>query len=266
MVREMSEWKALVARVTLFPAGFPVPAAQTAVDLYQAAWDVGPDSFNRSTNPLNPSVAHGELRALLMACSAHPSRIDFTISAPPSVENSNQSTVPLIENPAQMRQELEAIIGKIGNGLVVGSISRIALSLQFVIMASNNKDAAKSLSTILPKNYSITLKDEEDFILQLNTPRKSHRISSFSLNLMKKWSVDRFQILTFMNPAGNMIGITQSPPITEIYAASLLFDFNTPPMSYSISNIQQSTLLREFLSEIINDQKLIGLNIDGFSK
>src|SRR5271166_2223837 len=70
----MNEWKALNARITLFPSAPPASPLPTALELYRHVWGGDPDSFQKQQNALLPTVAQGRREGMMTNCFAHPTR------------------------------------------------------------------------------------------------------------------------------------------------------------------------------------------------
>jgi hypothetical protein len=267
----MNEWKALIARITLFPRPeLSSPSEQSALDLYKQIWEGDPDNFRRSPNPLLPSQAQGNRADLTVACSSHPSRIDFNLRASEPVHQIAQPPLQLIENTTELHAEMKRIVSVLGKDCVKSSIFRVAIFVKFVTVKPSVEDANKTLISIIPEQYRLRITDEEDFMLQLNHSGPSANLKDIRMNLITKWSVDRIQVLTMsLPPVG---GTTSALPglgmaiADQFIAASLSLDANNVPDQalQTLTTEQRTSLLLDGLSWVATTQRDFGLNIKGF--
>jgi hypothetical protein len=136
----MHQWKAWVGRITLFPIPSPSSPSPSALELYRRVWGGDPDNFQRQTNALVPAVAQGKHGALTANCSAHPSRLDFSLlPLPPDAPE--QLSLNLIEDSRQLHDELIRIVGAIEKGVISQSVSRVAVYVQFLALTSSYVEA-----------------------------------------------------------------------------------------------------------------------------
>src|SRR5258708_35557925 len=112
----MSQWKVSNGRIVLFPQAPPFSLQPSALDLFQQIWAADPESFQKSPNPLFPSMARGKQGEMSVVCSVQPSRIDFAFSPASSDDPLEQAHLNLIEDARQFRAELTRVIGIIGGG------------------------------------------------------------------------------------------------------------------------------------------------------
>lgn len=258
----MSEWKAFNARITMFPNGpQPIPSA---LELYQRFWG-DPDGFEKPANPLMPSVAHGKREAMVSSCLAHLTRIDFNLSPVIGPGETGKPEINLIDDTGRLCMELKQIIKDIAGGVKVSSISRVALYLQFVVVRGNFVEANKTLTEVLPQLYRVNVTDEEDFIFQVNRPRKSGKVNSVKMNFITKWSVENVQMMVNLAaPTGGPFPVLAPAPWTKSFlTASVSFD-NNNFAERSLTTEEQSKLLDECLSEASRTQMSIGLKVEGF--
>src|SRR5207248_1561787 len=75
-------------------------------------------------------------------------------------------------------------------------IIRAATYVQIISLETNSTEANKVLMSIVPEQYRIALSSEEEFILQVNRPRMSEQVDKLRLNLITKWSVETFQVIS----------------------------------------------------------------------
>ena len=261
----MSEWKAIVGRITIFPASSSV-ALPSALDLYRKMWEGDPINFQGPTNPLSPSLAQGKRAQLGISCSVNPARIDFTLSPVGPESASEAPRFFVIEDSQELHDELARIARFVGQGLLANPILRVATFLQFVSVEANSTEANKTLMSVVPEQYRIRLSDEEEFILQLSRPRMSERRENLKMNLITKWSVERFQVFSLLIPMGAALQSGVAPQVTEFIAASVGFDNNNVPVSANkpLPNSQQSSLLLEGLAHTAMSMREGRLNIKGF--
>ena len=265
----MSEWKAIAGRITIFPAPSS-EALPSALDLYKKVWEVDPTNFQGSTTILSPSVAQGKRPSFGLNCSVHPSRIDFALSPSESEDRAEPPKFLVIENSKEFHDELLRIARVIGKGLLTNPILRIATFLQFVSIEANTVEANRTLMSIVPSQYRIKLNDEQEFICQVNRPRASDKMPDLKINLITKWSVDRFQIVSLLFGMGGAAPIfaqsSAAPVVSEFIAATVSFDNNNVPVlpAKPLSSAQQSSLLLEALAHTVMSMQEGGLKITGF--
>jgi hypothetical protein len=269
LVGDMSDWKALIGRVTLFPAA-PSPSI-SALTLFDQIWGGDPDSFQRQTNPLMPTVAQAKRKGMSASCSVHPTRIDFSFEPAPTPATMSQPTVVMIEDTSELKIELTKVISELAKDIFPGPVVRIALYLQFSTLSKTFLEANSTITAVIPKKYGLTASDEEDFIFQINRPHLSRSAGGIKLNILTKWSVERIQLLTISVPQP---GIPMQQPVPsqdvkEFIAPSVVMDNNTPPrtaveQSAPFSGPQQVALLTDALELASETQKEIGLNVGGF--
>lgn len=266
----MNEWKALVGRITVFPAPQSSVALPSALDLYKKVWEGEPLNFQGPTNPLSQSLAQGKRAGLGIGCSVHPLRIDFNLSPVGRESPSEPPRLSVIENSKEFHDELARIARMVGRDLLANSILRVATFLQFVSIEANSAEANKALMSIVPEQYRIALSNEEEFILQINRPRMSEQVEKLKMNLITKWSVERFQLVSLLFSMGAApIVVSQSsgaPQVNEFIAASVSFDNNNVPVPADkpLSSSQQSLLLLEGLAHTAISMREGRLNIKGF--
>ncbi len=259
---QATQWNALTARIAIFPV-VPFSDPPSSINLYKAVWGADPDQFFKQPNPLRPSVAQGVIGGVLANCAVLQSRIDFSLGPAPS-NSPDDSDLPTIEDTSQVRKELVKIIDSVKSGIITEPVGRVATVVQFIIVASTFSDANRILVAAMPNQYKITLADEEDFIFQVN---RAHRVvDNIRMNFLKKWSVERFQIVNVPISIGP--GAPPSPTFNvqpvEILAASVTFDNNNMPQLIPIDHENQALLLNRGLSQVAQDQRDFGMNIAGF--
>jgi hypothetical protein len=262
----MSDWKALVGRVTLFPAS-PSPAP-SALSLFQEIWGGDPDSFQRQTSALMPTIAQGRRHGMSATCSVHPTRIDLSLAPAPSTQLTAQASVSTIEDTAELQRQLLQIFKVIGKGTISSPMARIALYLHFSMISNDFAEANKILTSVIPKKYGLQVTNEEDLVFQINRPRLSKQVANTKLNILTKWSVDRIQVLQiFLPPPGMPMQPTTTGPqnIALFIAPTVVLDISTPAEEISSFNsTQQEGLLNDALAVTSELQSEIGLNIAGF--
>lgn len=249
----MNEWKALDNRISIFPTQSE-SSSPSALEIYTKIWG-DPDSFQKPQgNALAPSVAQGKRNNVVINCTSQPTRIDFNILPIPSMQ---PSILEFIDDVQQLKDELNHIIDNIEKGIFSDPVLRVALNLHFVKLSSGYIETNKILSEVIPDRYGLKLKDEEEFVFQINQPCTSKSLSDIKMNFLTKWSADRLQF--FAIP---LQGAAQLNP-TEKIVASVLLDGNNIP-TRPLTNKEQSTLLHEALDSAGEIQQEIGLNIEEF--
>jgi hypothetical protein len=264
----MTEWKALVGRIILFPTAPSASPSTEALELYKRVWGTNPESYQKQQNAFVPTVAQGKTHGVAITCGTHPTRIEFGLM--PAVSNADALSLELFENSGNFYAELKRIIEAVGNGAVTTAVSRVALQIQFLSVKPSQTEANKTLASIMPEQYSLQLTDEHEFILQANRPRTSHEVKTVEMNFITKWSVDRLQVLRLSIP---MTGGPIAMPIDlnsskirplEFIAASVMFDFNNAPRNDALTVTDQASLLLESLNTVVQYQLDMGLNVEGF--
>jgi hypothetical protein len=174
-------------------------------------------------------------------------------------------SLALIEDTAQLRNELEHVIEFIGGRAVASSVSRVGLFLHFLEVAPSVEAANRALIRLMPEKYRTRITDEEDFIFQINTPRVSS-IENVRVNHILKWSADRFQVVKFAVPV-NVPGDARTLPPPErkdFIAASVTLDINNAPVETGVVPQKQSLLLGEGLLAVKEILQQIDLKVGGF--
>jgi hypothetical protein len=256
----MTEWKGVQGRISLFQmpsALFPSP-----IEIFEKVWDVTPDNFKKQQNPLSPSVADGSLNGLTVRCLTQPGRLDITIT-PPTGE-ATEMIIALIEDTSKFHSEFVRIIKALPRIGISGPVTRIAIVARFGNLSKNEVDANKILINTIPEEYRVRITDETDFILQFNRRFKSRSVSRVMMNVVKKWSVERIQLMALNVQGGASLG-PEGNTITTEYMANVMLEINNVPVAeQSLETLEQSSLLEEGLMEISKYQKSAGLGIKGF--
>jgi len=266
---KMNEWKALTGRLTFFPLAPTLSPAAPASALYRQVWRAEPENFLTQPNALLPSMATGRRGALTARCLAHPSRVDFDFS--PSPPREPRSELQLIEDTSELHTELSHVIEALADFEFPNGVSRIALYLQFLSPKSSSADANSLLCKVIPSEYGVKIRGEEDFVFQVNRPYLSRTVEPIKMNSLTKWSADRIQLVTLSFPAGGQL-VSSMPAnpslpasqIVEFIAASVAFDINSVPSTTPLANLSQSLLLTEALASASRAQVALGLNVEGF--
>jgi hypothetical protein len=196
----MNEWKALSGRVTLLFHGV-TSAPPSAQEVFRAAWDKEPDSYQKPPNPIAPSIAQGRRGEMVAMCSTATSRIDFQFGPSQSqIVSRDPASFPLINDASQLYDSLESLCTCIEN-LRLPPIERVAVGLQLVQLTPGITESNKLLVKVIPSEYGIQLTNEEDFILQINKPFQYPASEPVRMNFTVKWSVERMRVMTFTVPA-----------------------------------------------------------------
>jgi len=253
----MGEWKAQSGRITLFPT-IPTGASfVSALELYRAIWNLDPDSFQKqpqSNLGLAASSAQGTHNGLSVSCTATPVRIDFSVMPNPG----STGSIPVIEDSGSLRNELSELAIAVVEKLAV-TINRAACFVQFLNPADSFREANKNIRSVLPREAQIELIEEEDFILQLNRPR---RVADLPINFITRWSVDRLQLMN-LQVGGPVQQGGPAQIILEKLVASVQFDNNNVP-TMTLSKGQIGVILQECLRGVSSNLKELNLAIDGF--
>lgn len=269
----MTNWKAIAARITLFPnLEATTVQQQSALAWYKEMWGSDPQSFQDAPVPNFPSNARGIVGSLQVTCIKNLNRIDFNF-LPPPLQSEAQPRVPnqiqTIDNAAQLHNELRKTAEHAAESLIANAYTGFALFLHFA--APDQQDivqANKSLLSAIPKQYRPELTDEEDFVLQLNRPYASPHVDGIRTNFIVKWSIDRIRVLSFGFPLSGMApGISpQGMSQRDFITPAVTFETNNMPQGSDtrLNPNQVASLLLEGLSTVNQSQQQIGLNIDGF--
>jgi hypothetical protein len=261
----MSQWKALLGRMTLFLGGPPAGLLSSALELYKQVWGGDPEIFQSNPNPLIPMVAQGKRDGLTVGCLTSPTRVDLNINPLTAPVGKEDLSFSLIEDTNQLHAELIRLITLIDGIVGSNSVSRVGLNLHFLTLAATIEEANKGLTRVMPEQYRPRITDEEDFVFQINRPRTSAKVEQVRMNYVTKWSMDRFKVLNISIPTGPAPGSTGIPLQRgrDFIAASVIIDNNNVPGAM-LDSKQQSLLLYEALTAAEGTQREIGLNIEGF--
>lgn len=213
-----------------------------------------------------PTIAQGKRGTLMAGCSAHPSRVDFTLTPPSSEDGLPLASFPVIVDTGMLNAELLRIVDAITRA--VQSVVRVAIGIQFLAVKPSSAEANSLIAGVIPSIYGVRITNEEDFIFQVNRPYVSSEAQGIKMNSITKWSVDRLQILTIALPMGGstVTPVPSSPrPQTEQFIAAVVnFDINSVPSETPLATGQSSSLLSEALGTASRAQRTIGLNVEGF--
>lgn len=257
----MSEWKGLQCRISLFP--LPTSSKPSPMDVFRSIWGTDPANFRKQANPLAPTIANGNIGGLSISCSTQPGRIDFNITR--AEEIIEDASILLIDDTSSLHAELARIIEAISKGKVDASVSRVAIVGQFVKLRDTIVDANKTVTDVMPAEYQVRLNDEKDFIFQVNNEHRSRRIDKVMMNSVRKWSVERIQVMMIRIQPGGPLPPSDKQLTTEYLGASVMFENNNVPvLQQQLSKEEQALLLQEGLEGISQAQASIGLNLRGF--
>jgi hypothetical protein len=263
----MEQWKALSARVTVFPTvGQAAAPPPLALEFYRNIWQLDPDFFQKQSNLLAPTLAQGTRDGISIQCISHPSRVDFNL-APSPLPDSALATLPVsfINDAGQLENELRRIINALERISV--DANRVALGLQFAVSKPTVAECNKILLTVIPSEYQIKVGSEEDFIFQINVPRHSAKVPTWRMNCVRKWSVDQVQVMAAlgMDMSSGLVNLPFPNTRKTHLVANVSFDNNNAPVSSAVLRAnEQSLFLEEALDVIRSSQRDIGLNIQGF--
>jgi hypothetical protein len=194
----MSAWKVQAARITVFPLLASGTPPKSALDLYKAVWGKDPDSFQNQPpggSPFPNSVAQGAAGKLSRVCQIQPIRVDFTFGPAMLLEG---SALPSIEDTSFLKNEMTGLVGSIDNAFQQMPSNRVAVYLQLGREANDYEAGNKAILETMWKHQKVSLKNEEDFLLQINSTRQSISDPSLKLNFITKWSVERIPTATKM--------------------------------------------------------------------
>jgi hypothetical protein len=253
----MGKWKAQLGRITLFPI---IPAGadvSSAADLYKRVWASDPDNYQKQPQaglPFAPSFAQGSYSGLIVSCSVHPIRIDFSLSPPTLGPSLN-----LIEDTKQFHEVLARTIPSVVEATTT-TVNRAACLAQFANVTANYRNANALMLKSLPTQYALRLSDEEDFILQLNRPRA---VGELRMNFVTKWSVERLQVLSLQVGPGVIQSSGLNQLVSEHIVGTVLLDNNNSATA-RLSKDQLSFVLTEALRGVSDGQREAHLDLEGF--
>ncbi len=244
----MNEWKISDGHVVLFSLPGTLGARLSALEYFKQVWGAEPEQFQKSTNPMMPSVAQARRNGIVIGCSMHQTRVDFNLTALAPSLSFAPSNILQIQDAKIFNSEMEQILQAINGASGWGDFNRIALNVHIQNQQSNISEANKSLSEAIPEKYRLGITDEEDFILQINRPYMSTKVNGVRVNTITKWSVDRFRILQLNFGPGNTVGpqgSNQVPMSKDLDVASISIDVNSLPTEKELPPTKQAELLRE---------------------
>jgi len=264
----MNEWKSSGGRISLLPAA-PVPSGlPSALDLYKQVWGDDPEGFQKPSNPLAASIAQGNRNDLSLSCVVQPTRVDLAISPLTSFQDPAEAQFPLISEFGLLANELLRCIGAVGRNLVPGSIFRAAIALQLVRICPDFVEANRVLTSVIPRNYGVTITNEQDFVFQVNRPYSTEiEARPTIMNAVTKWSVDRLKIVTFglsaQGPPTVAAMVTTHPATSEFISASMSIDNNNAPSETALSSAAQAAVLNKALASAVLAIRNTGLQVEG---
>ena len=263
-----TEWKSLAGRITIFLDPSPV-ALPSALGLYKKVWTDDPINYQGSTNPLAPSLAQGKRGGLGVTCTINATRVDFTLTSPGAESTTEPPKLYVIENSAELHTELTRIAHLVGQNLLANNVLRVATFLQIISIEDSPAVANRVLMSIIPSRYRFKLNTEEEFVLQISQPRMSTRVENVKLNLINKWSVDRFGVMSVVMPmaaAPLTAPQPQAAHLAEFITASIAFDHNNMPVprDQPLSSSQQASLLLEELALTTTSIRESAIDVKGF--
>ena len=106
-------------------------------------------------------------------------------------------------------------------------VTRMAFGAALTTSAPNVQAGYKHLSGFSLILDSNRLQDAENFLYQINRPRESESVPSFTINRLSKWLVAAFESvsITVSPSSGSAVGNVASP----MYMSMLELDINTSP-------------------------------------
>lgn len=266
----MHEWKVLTGRITFLPDHQMFPPGLSALGLYRGIWELDPDNFQKSANPLQMSVAQGNVGGLRVVCVAGINRVDINFGPDLPEGADTPPVIRLIEDADQLDAALKRTIEAIGTPQLSLSSGRVAVAIQFARLEETLTTANQALTSTIPSPYKIKLTDEDDFVFQVNTPFSSAAVPNVKLNLVRNWSVVRFQVVgiavaaTVGSPSGGLPSIVPNL-VTPAIGASVNVEVNNAPHDRSLEFSEQTAILTEGLTKIGDSQTELGLHVEGFA-
>jgi hypothetical protein len=255
-----SVWKLAAGQVTLFSSPGSPPKF-TALEVYQAIWKDDPDNFQRQPAVLGPTVANGRRKNAMVGCTVQPLRVDIVLNPVQTAQIRPDSSLPVFGSANEVRGEFESVFNAIAAGGVKGSYNRIAVRMQFRAQASNHTEANTVLAASLPDRYRLHLSDEEDVVLQVNSPYRDEATGNLKVNRLTRWSVETVQVLTFAVPIAPTQAAPEGPQVATFTTATLSFEENNVPSKTPLSDAQLAHLGREGIKHATEAGREFGFQI-----
>ncbi len=259
-------WKLAAGQLTLFSSPGSPPGF-SALDVYKAIWGDQPDSFQRQPAPLGPTFANGRRGNAVVGCTVQPLRVDIALNPVQVGLIEPGDSLPMFEGASEILDEFENVLNAIGAAKIEGSYNRIALQVQYRAQASSPAEANDILAASLPDRYRLHLKDEENVLLQINSPYENERVGSLRVNRVTRWSVDTVQVLTIAVPIGatqvspGASGAPEVPRLTPFITATVSFEENNAPSPVPLSCDQLVQLGREGIKHAMESGRALGFEI-----
>ncbi|WP_018408457.1 hypothetical protein [Methylocystis rosea] len=222
----MVKWQLMSARITLFPEK---PGNRTAAQIYRDLWSEDPESFQSGQANVfgQASNASGKRGASTFTVSAQPIRIDLNFTVIPEPESRVQflSADEILPKLERLAESVPLIPSR-----------RIACYVQLGYAASDTISANAALSEAIDSRFRPKdLRDEEDFVLQVNSIADSKTLPEVKHNLLLKYSVEKLQTITLPGPA----------LVHEQIISMIHMDFNNKPVERAFDDSQLKKLVRE---------------------
>lgn len=278
MVQAMNPeiWALLDARVTLFLAQpLPVSGAE-ALNIFQIIFGQNPDNYRSAQLPLLPSQASGKIASFNAACVTAPNRIDFQYSPLQTAlpkQNPAGSKLNAIGAIDQVLNSIRAVAGKLADPALPNHYLGYGVHFQLAVIdpafeSSQYEGANNIITRHIPTQYRPNLASERSFSLQINERHESAALAKMTVNSIRRWSVDEFQILTFSLTPNGLGGVPQMPmpvsgPPQQFIAPKISFEENNMPLDgstqYEAGEIAEC--LKAALSDFENYLGAVDINI-----
>jgi hypothetical protein len=168
--------------------------------------------------------------------------------------------LPVIKDTDLLKAELTGLIASIGSAFQQTPLNRVAAYLQLGQEASDFQQANQILSEGMWQHLKVPLKDEEDFVMQINRTRAD---ASIKLNFITKWSVERVQVLTFeMSPGGQ--GPVNTPRVVEKIIPTISLDNSNVPLQKPLDQNETGRVLSQVFEGMTAQLKECRVSLKGF--
>lgn len=246
-------WHAATGRVTLFPT--PQKVVLSAEELFREAFGCAPEAYSTNTTS-NTSNAQGPHKDMAAVCSIQPARIDlgFIPRAPDSSGPSSQ--LLLIEDPAQLKAELGALVDNLSAVLPRIPCTRVAIFIQLTRVVADTTEGNAAIRGTLPEGFALPLTDEDNVIFQMNRQSPSRVSHQMRFNFITRWSLDNMKLLNVPVSrvgVGDAASLGAESLVVDLIASNIVFDNNTVPSELVLDADQVTEILHELLNRTPRD-------------
>lgn len=232
-------WFAEQIRTTVFPMSMEDPG--TAVSWEQLVGEAPARVENQPRDRIK--ITRGPFAEGELILAEYPDRLDFVyVGRQPNVD------LPMLPSPGRYRDSIEHVIEIVHQWLSgFQELKRIAFAPNVICLSKNKEDSYAQLNRLLP--FVNVDPESQEFLFQVNRPRKSLIVNELTVNRLSKWSAIRFRSLIGLGAKENKI------ETKEFFAYKLELDVNTD--NDYVPNFKQDLIiplfneLRELSEEIM---------------